>query len=288
VDRRTFLRALALSAAGLACTRTRGTAIPFPGIAGDLSGATHGLNVFLGGQEFVAGGPARISMGLVSPDGAALAAGAARAWIGIGEIPGEAVALTYRRYRDEQGTDPAGFYTGEFDLPGPGIFTIVVRRDDLWGSVVQRSVAAPIVRGPGARAIAVATPTFERPRRVANVCTRLPPCPMHREGLDEVLGVRPVVFTIASPKYCSSRTCGPVVDEIVDVRSRHAARAAFIHAEVFATDGPERLSPTSRAWGIDSEPWTFVIDEHGRIAARFEGPVVAPEIETAFAPVLRD
>ncbi|MGZ4128989.1 MAG: hypothetical protein ACXVQ2_12640, partial [Actinomycetota bacterium] len=94
---------------------------------------------------------------------------------------------------------------------------------------------------------------------------------------------KPVVFTIASPLLCTSRTCGPVLDEVLDVRMSVGARAIFVHAEPYKGNTATILSPAATAWKIPSEPWVWVIDRTGMVRARFEGPVVAAEIEPALA-----
>jgi hypothetical protein len=89
--------------------------------------------------------------------------------------------------------------------------------------------------------------------------------------------------------------CGPVTDEVYLVfKDIGPAKANFIHVEEFLP-GPklqppapteENQSPGFKAWHLLTEPWVFVIDGDGIIQARFEGPVVAPQIETALRPLL--
>ena len=38
-------------------------------------------------------------------------------------------------------------------------------------------------------------------------------------------------------------------------------------------------------WNLEIEPWVFVVDASGRVAARFEGLVGAAELEPAIAAV---
>jgi hypothetical protein len=79
------------------------------------------------------------------------------------------------------------------------------------------------------------------------------------------------------------------------VRQNHIGEAAFIHVELF--DNPDVMresgdpltgieAPAVRPWGLPSEPWTFIIDGDGLIAAKFEAYTTADELEEALAEVL--
>ena len=110
---------------------------------------------------------------------------------------------------------------------------------------------------------------------------------------------RPSVIVFASPAFCTSPTCGPQVDTIVDLKNSHPDDAEFIHVEIF--DNPEViqgdlsrgvLSPHLAEWGIDklpdynNESWTFVLGRDARITHRFEGYVTLEELEIALQEAL--
>ena len=110
---------------------------------------------------------------------------------------------------------------------------------------------------------------------------------------------RPSVIVFASPAFCTSPTCGPQVDTIVDLKNAHPDDAKFIHVEIF--DNPEViqgdlsrgvLSPHLAEWGIDklpeysNESWTFVLGKDARITHRFEGYVTLEELEVALQEAL--
>ena len=111
------------------------------------------------------------------------------------------------------------------------------------------------------------------------------------DALDEG---RPLVVVFATPAYCRTATCGPQLDALKTVKSRHAERANFIHVEVYDNPAEIRQSgitaarpaPAVAEWGLPSEPWTFVIDADGAIAAKFEGFADADELSAAIGEVL--
>jgi hypothetical protein len=79
-----------------------------------------------------------------------------------------------------------------------------------------------------------------------------------------------------------------VVDEqllVFDMLGR--SKANFIHLEIYPERDIDKPAPLFAAWGLESEPWMFVIDGKGVIRSRLgEGPVVASEIEAALRSVL--
>ena len=105
---------------------------------------------------------------------------------------------------------------------------------------------------------------------------------------------RPTVISFATPAFCTSATCGPQVQVVSLVKELHGAEADFIHVEVY--DNPAEmdgdvskgvLSPLIDKWGLLSEPFTFVLDGDGLVAAKFEGFVAQEELEVALTGVLQ-
>ena len=117
--------------------------------------------------------------------------------------------------------------------------------------------------------------------------TRIPPDDMH-EDLAKVLGKEPVVLLFATPQFCQSRVCGPVVDEAEQVKQTDGDGVAFIHMEIYKGNNPKAgVRPQVKAYHLPSEPWLFVIDRHGIIRTRIEGAWGIPELEQALREVKR-
>ena len=92
---------------------------------------------------------------------------------------------------------------------------------------------------------------------------------------------RPAVIVFATPKFCTSQVCGPTLSIVKDV-AEDFPQVNFIHVEPYDLDEvPERLDPVpaATAWGLPTEPWVFVTDAQGRLAAKYEGSVAPQELK---------
>jgi hypothetical protein len=94
---------------------------------------------------------------------------------------------------------------------------------------------------------------------------------------------RPVLVLFAVPGFCDSRFCGPEYEIMKKLHGEYADRLEFVHVEFYKTPGsPERVPADAvREWGLRSEPWFFLVDSRGLIAAKFEGPTSLAELEEA-------
>lgn len=297
IDRRHFLRLVALGAGALtassileACAKS---GVPIPPSLRDAARSIGknekpDLQLFPGGQEFLANGPQRFPFGITDLDGMQILGPPARVWFGQGSAAQGPFPATLQKFRTvEQQGDPTGFYVASIPMRASGLAWVMAEARGLYGFAPIAVLDAPTTPGVGQRAISVVTPTPGHLHGVSRLCTRKPVCPMHEISLDAALRAhKPIVFTIASPLLCTSRTCGPVVDEVLDLRARHKSDVIFLHAEPYKGDTAGALSPAATAWKIPSEPWTWIIDHSGVVRVRFEGPVVAAEIEPALAKVL--
>ncbi|MBI4896972.1 MAG: hypothetical protein HY827_01225 [Actinobacteria bacterium] len=137
---------------------------------------------------------------------------------------------------------------------------------------------------PGERAPAIKTDTLKSADGdVTKIDTRVPPSDMHDISLDAALKLhKPIVLLFATPSFCKSRVCAPVVDVAGQVMSRTGDDAIFIHQEIYRDNDPNKgfRRPVLR-FGITSEPFTFVIGADGRVSDQLQGPFVAEELEAA-------
>jgi hypothetical protein len=126
---------------------------------------------------------------------------------------------------------------------------------------------------PGQMAPLIHTPT---PASVggdlSKITTRIPPDTQNRVDYAAVLGKEPIVLLFATPQFCQSRVCGPVVDVAEQVKQAYGDRVAFIHMEIYNDNDPSKgVRPQVRAFHLPSEPWLFAIDRQGRVSSVIEG-----------------
>lgn len=129
---------------------------------------------------------------------------------------------------------------------------------------------------------------------ISEIDTANPPHPeLHDTTIAAALATgRPIVVAFTTPAFCVSRICGPVLDEVVvPLHEEYQDRAIFIHVEPWLLDvvrSSGELEPVQAVldWGLPTEPWVFIIDEAGNVAAKFEGFTNFGEVETALLEVL--
>jgi hypothetical protein len=193
------------------------------------------------------------------------------------------------------GADAPTIYVAHVHVAAPGKYTVLARpngRVPIGGIrdiVVRARAASPAV---GSRAFPSATPTLASTGGdTAALTTRVPPDrQLLRYSVAGSLAAHvPFVLTFATPRYCTSRTCGPVVDVVEHARRRFASRGIrFIHVEIYEHNDPSRgQNRWVRQWHLPSEPWTFLVGRNGRILAKFEGSVSTRELEHSIAALLR-
>ena len=122
---------------------------------------------------------------------------------------------------------------------------------------------------------------------LSRIDTRIPHDDMHDVDFADILGTKPVVLLFATPQFCQSRVCGPVVDEAEQLKQRFGDRVAFIHMEIYNDNDPNKgTRPQVNAFRLPSEPWLFVIARNGIIRTRIEGAFSTTELERAVRGVL--
>ena len=157
----------------------------------------------------------------------------------------------------------------------------------LGNMVVRKQSAAP---GVGDRAIDSKTPTLESTGGDLSALTtsRRPDRALYTTSVAQALDAHePFVVSFATPQYCQSRTCGPVVDVVSAVRKQPASGGVrFIHVEIYKDNDPAKgVNRWVTEWRLPTEPFTFVVDGKGVIRARLEGAFSQGELARAVAKV---
>jgi hypothetical protein len=181
----------------------------------------------------------------------------------------------------------------EFDRSGPWLGVAVLKGPD--GLETARVNTSPVVgQFPGVAAVGKPAPRIHTPTAddvggdLSKIDTRIPPSQMHEVDFADVVGKKPVVIVFATPAYCVSRVCGPTVDVVQQVADKYGEQADFIHMEVWEDNDPttERVRPQLKAFGLPTEPWTFLIDSDGVVEERIEGAYGVSELEQAVRGML--
>jgi hypothetical protein len=177
-------------------------------------------------------------------------------------------------------------YVTHLDLTEPGKYWIMAEPEggpkvQALGNVVVGSSRVP---GVGERPPASKTPTLASAGgNVSSLTTDTPPdlALLRYSVADSLAAGVPFVVTFATPAFCESRTCGPVVDIVEEVERRSRGTGVrFIHVEVYEDNDPVKgLNRWMKEWHLRTEPWTFVVGADGRVVERFEGPVSVRELE---------
>lgn len=108
---------------------------------------------------------------------------------------------------------------------------------------------------------------------------------------DAISSGTPSLIAFATPAFCQTRFCGPVIDSVVvPLEEKYGDRANFLHIEPYdlqqARQGKLVAIPQMQEWGLQSEPWVFVLDANGHVAAKFEGIMSEEEVEPVLQRVI--
>ena len=233
------------------------------------------------GDYFVAGRTNRVPFGLSDEDGL-LPVDKSPKSVTVtvkdpnGAVVGDPIPATIH----SQGL-PRAYYEFDFEPSDPGYYDYTV---DVDGEQVisQVGVLTPDdeslqgVVGTGDAMPAVPTPTVDDARGVTPICTREPPCDLHQVSLDQALGTGPVALVVATPAFCQTAICGPVLDVVLGQMAPYDG-VTFIHAEVYKDPAhrsspvvPADFAPIVTALGLPFEPVLYTIGADGTVRERLD------------------
>jgi hypothetical protein len=239
-------------------------------------------------------GDVRVSFLVVDADGKVITLPNARVWVAkdLDSEPFLESSAKLERIGVPGGevANASHIYVAQLELDHPGKYWLLAepegggtRVQALGNVVVAKKDPAPDVGDP---AIPSDNPTIASTGGdFSKLTTRTPPDESLLEYsiADSLEAKVPFVVTFSTPKFCSSRTCGPAVDVVEEVARRfEGSDVRFMHVEVFEGNDPAKgYNPWMQEWGLTTEPWTFLVDGAGKIVERYEGPVSVNELEQA-------
>lgn len=103
---------------------------------------------------------------------------------------------------------------------------------------------------------------------------------------DAIATSRPTVVGFLTPAFCQTKWCAPVLDSLKAARAETGDAINYIHIEVYDDFQEMTVVKEMAEWGLDTEPWVFVLDGQGRVVARFSGPLSPAELLAALQPLL--
>ena len=251
----------------------------------------------MAGSADFAPGPIRLTFLVIDGQGRLVTRPKARIWLAR-KLEARPFARTTARSEPigvgevEPGEVPAIFVT-HFTIGKPGKYWVLAepvggkKIQALGNVVVRQKTAAPDV---GDLVPASKTPTLATASLAQLTTAKKPDPELYRRSIAENLDAkRPFVVVFATPKYCTSRTCGPVVDVVSAVRRRPtSAGLSFVHVEIYEGNDPAKgENRWVREWKLPSEPWIFLVGADGRVRERFEGTASVQELDAAVRRLLR-
>ena len=222
-----------------------------------------GANPFLGGAEL----PVTVSFDAVNSDDS-------------GEVES-----TYLKTEEA----PLGLYVSYFEFPSPGLWEITLSSN---GTEIGQTLFEVIDDSPiptiGDEAPSTDSLVASTPDEIATISTDQDPVPgFYDLSIAEAISNdRPTVVAFVTPAFCQTALCGPTL-ETVKAATADRDDLDVVHVEPFDLElAPQGvLVPilSMDDWGLQTEPWVFVIDADGIVTATFEGIIGLDELERALA-----
>lgn len=179
----------------------------------------------------------------------------------------------------------------ELPRPGPWGLQAVITGGD--GATRKVQFAVNVSEGNQSPAIGSDAPlsqnrTLETEPDISKLTSGQDPIPdLYRLTVAEaVRSGMPTVVILATPAFCQTSICAPVVNSVEQVFQTYGERANFIHLEIYKEFDSLTLADEVEEWGLTSEPWTFVLDEEGRVVDRFGGPLSPRELTNSLEQLL--
>jgi hypothetical protein len=289
LDRRSFLLAGASAAVLAACgsggkSSTSGPSSGSPSSSGALT-----MVSFSDSTALTPGSPQRLTFGFADADGVVTDKPPAPT-VDFTVVLGDQTVATLKAAAHQ--TDlPRPYYPVVFTPPSPGDYTV---RAVVNGTTLQSPIQIPAstkVVGAGQKMIPLDTPTTADPHGVQLVCTRDPMCPLHDVTLKTALGGgTPIAFLVATPKYCQTAICGPVLDVVLKQKDQFP-QVKMLHAEVYPSDaaaqpGHQQVTEAVTAFGLTFEPALYLAKPDGTIVNRIDTIFDGVELHDALAQLV--
>ena len=189
--------------------------------------------------------------------------------------------------------DERGLYVAHVDIPEAATYQATIDAEGLATAGPAGFVAFedPPVIEPGEEAPASETRTSAEFPDLSVISSDTDPDPAMYEAsvATAVTSGTPSVIVFATPAFCTSRACGPLLDQVKALRPDYPD-VGFVHVEIYENlqaPSPEEMTvvPATGEWGLPSEPWVFVVNNAGIVTSAFEGAASDDELTAAIDAV---
>lgn len=187
--------------------------------------------------------------------------------------------------------DVRGLYVFNVVFPGPGTFQLTLDAGELGdlGPLGVVAVEDPAMVNVGELAPLSETRTSDE-YPIGDLSSDPDPDPRFYEmTVGEAIDAGPTVVVFATPAWCTSESCGPMLDQVQELAPRFPD-LNFVHVEIYEdihvdTGDDLELVPAVLEWALPSEPWVFVVDGSGVVTSAFSGVASEAELVAAFDAV---
>jgi hypothetical protein len=192
-------------------------------------------------------------------------------------------------------TEGRGVYAADVTFDQAGFWAAQVTADLSDGPLSGRAVFEvyednryPAVGEKAPRTDNLTVETDDAPREAIDSRARdgepVPDPELHQVTIAEsIRRGEPALVVFATPVYCVSRFCGPITDMAAELDKEYGDRVNVIHVEIWRNFQNTVVNKGAAEWVYRdddlTEPWIYLIDDKGAIAARWDNVATRQEIE---------
>ncbi len=255
-------------------------------VATDFS-QSRGVVVANTGGTVTTAGAQRIMTAIIGPDDRPFLGGPdAPVTIDYQQVDGDA-ALQAEGTWLTTNASTLGLYVTNVEFPAAGQWEVVVSSGDTEVDRTSLTVTdESSVPRIGDQAPPTDSPVGATADEIAAISTDPEPDPsLYRLSIADAVGNgRPTIIAFVTPGFCQTALCGPTLEAVKGATAGQAG-LDVVHVEPFELDlaraGEFRPVPAMAEWGLQTEPWVFVLGADGAVRSSFEGIIGQDELEAA-------
>lgn len=246
------------------------------------------LQVMIANDDYHVGAP-RIA--LVLFDGIAPAVGLQKVDVRLFDLRGDEPAVVWEGEAAEYADAPVAYWTTYPEIPAAGEWGLQIDATLADGSADRYDRLITVTDAPRSPAIGDVPPASENrtaeTHNLSELSSGRDPVPAlyQMTVADALQSGKPSVITFATPAFCQTQVCAPVVNTVEAVYDQVGDAANFLHLEVYKDFQELTVADEMNEWGLTTEPWTFILNADGEITARLGGPISEAEILQELATI---